>query len=152
MYCINTCLLRVHAHTYAHGLVFQPAVRYTWISYHNTWCNISTICQSANCVETLESESTQFIQIRVKKRLSPLPGFEPTTSVVPSWCSTNSAIQAWISLKVGSWTTFVEILIVLGTGPKKSIHKDFKDFMQFLWMTGKNRFSRQPSQRNVILF
>ena len=42
-----------------------------------SWCRISTIFQSANCIETMESESMQLIQIWVRKRLSPLPGFEP---------------------------------------------------------------------------
>ena len=37
------------------------------------------------------------IQIRVRKILSPLPGFEPKTSLVPSRCSTNLAIQAWMN-------------------------------------------------------
>ena len=48
-----------------------------YFSHHYT----STICQSANCVETLESKSMQLIQIRAMKRLSPLPGYEPKTSM-----------------------------------------------------------------------
>ena len=31
----------------------------------------------SNCLETLQSKSMQLIQIWVRKRLSPLPGFEP---------------------------------------------------------------------------
>ena len=82
-------------------------VKHSFIStnYISSWCrpsvgsfhlSISTICQKANYVETLESEPTQLIQIWVRKRHSLVPGFEPTTSVVPSQCTTNWAIQAWI--------------------------------------------------------
>ena len=38
------------------------------------------------------------IEIWVRKRLSPLLGFEPMTSMVPSWYATNWAIQAWIKV------------------------------------------------------
>ena len=79
-------------------------------NYISSWCrpsvgsfhvlhqhlSISTICQKANYVETLESEPTQLIQIQVRKRHSLESGFELTTSVVPSQCTTNWAIQAWI--------------------------------------------------------
>ena len=52
-----------------------------WDSGSMVYISTSTICQSANCVETLESKSMQLIQIWARKRLSPFPGFEPTTSM-----------------------------------------------------------------------
>ena len=59
-----------------------------------SWCNISTISQSANWVETLESESSQLIQIRVRKNTLSLAMIWTHDLHVPSWCATNWAIQA----------------------------------------------------------
>ena len=44
---------------------------------------------------TLYRDHVNFkIQIQVKNKLSPLPGFEPLTSEVSNWCATNWSIQA----------------------------------------------------------
>ena len=84
---------------------------------------ISTICQSANCVETLESEYTQLIQIWVRKRLYPLPGFEPTNSVEPSRCATNWAIQAWCGFVLGFVWSLRKVLNLSATNKGKKKKK-----------------------------
>ena len=68
--------------------------------FSGSWFHsISAICQRDEYILELNIR----IQIQINQLLifiekfSPLPGFEPQTSRVPSWCATNWAIQAWIT-------------------------------------------------------
>ena len=80
---------------------WPPSMAYiSVIITHILQITIFHICQSAEYI----LELCMCIQIQINQlivfieKLSPLSGFEPRTSRVPSRCATNWAIQAWIEL------------------------------------------------------
>ena len=73
-------LRRLSFLTTFYGLYFSHHYTYNKLQSFTCWTSVGSFI----CIE----------------KLSPLPGFEPRTSRVPSRCTTNWAIQAWIGIHV----------------------------------------------------
>ena len=113
-FCMLALLRRVSFLTTFYCLYFSH--HYTYIANYIFFviCVYILLCVKILEISEIFESTTQFkvrrssdcIQIQINQLLifiekfSPLPGFEPRTSRLPSPCATNWAIQAWINSRV----------------------------------------------------
>ena len=82
-----------------YGLYFNHQLHITlnnFFMFHGDLLLAAFMCCIYTCLTDLWVLPSCILRIQVRKRLSPLPGFKPTTSMVPSRYTTNRAIQAWM--------------------------------------------------------